>query len=177
MDTQFIAEFIFFSLSGTAFFLLLFAILIMVAKTTAPENKVHTLKGLYIYVVSIISLGMFVVGISTGLYQLLATQWFPKALDADFQYHYDMCEQIKRDPNYLPTVTLEKTQPVMTSSGSTMSSEERAQSYADCKSQTAEQIVKEKDIQYNKSMLFAFVMMIVSFPIYFIHFVILRRRL
>ena len=130
-------------------------------------DKVTFLKGLYTYIVSIISLGVLLTGFGMGAYTLMGTYLFPKAIDADYQYRYMDCQNT---PYMVPV-------PGKDGETKAMTEEETTKAKAKCEDDKKAQIAEAKDVDFSHSMLTAFVLILIGVPVYILHFFYFRKHI
>ncbi|MFN7160481.1 MAG: hypothetical protein ACK4NC_02620 [Candidatus Gracilibacteria bacterium] len=160
-----------FSIGMALLIVLIIIIFISAAMVHIKEDKMHVLKGLYIYVVSLLSLGVFLIGLATGAYNILGRYFFPKALDSSYMYMLNDCEYNPYAYGNGPSKDM------TTASGATLSPQEKTSVTENCKNSRKVQIEEQKAIDFEKSNLLALVLTIVFLPIYILHFFVLRKKL
>ena len=143
-------------------------VLFVFAMAISHEDKLSVLKGVYIYVVSIISLGVFLIGLGMGIYNLLGQYVFPKAIDAEYKYILQEC-----DRGYM-------TEPVKvdkTGTGTMLDNQTSIQDKVKCEEEKRARIEEEKEIDFSRNMLTAFIFILIGLPIYLLHFFYFRKNI
>lgn len=133
-------------------FLVCCIILLFMQETS---DKTHLIKAIYIYVVSLGSLFVLLLGLGTIVYRSLQYNVFPKA--DDYNYGYEMCVS----PKYVGT-------------GEVMPNEGEIQA---CESRVDKDNLARKETDFQSSMLSGMVMIIIALPVYILHFFYLRKKL
>lgn len=119
------------------------------------SDKIHLIKAIYIYVVSLGSLFVLLMGLGTIVYRSLQHNVFPKA--DNYSYGYDVC-----------------TSPKYTGTGEIMPSESEIKA---CEVRTEKEMTMRREVEFQSSMLSGMVMIIISLPVYVLHFFYLRKKL
>lgn len=140
----------------TAIFVLVLFLTMVFEKTV--QDRLRAIRSIYLYTVSLVSLVVFLFGLGTLVYTGLSHSIFPKALEQNYSYRYMNCDAY---PAKLEAST-----------GTTMTAEDKAQ----CLAREEKAIADEKEARFQGNMLNGIIMIVIAFPVYFVHFVILRKR-
>lgn len=141
----------------TAVFVIILFLTMVFEKTV--EDRLRAIRSIYIYTVSLVSLCVFLFGAGNLVYTGLASTLFPKAQNENFIYRMQNCETYpaKIDP---------------ASTGTTLTTEDKQA----CLERETKSIAEEKEARFQSQMLTSIIMIFIGFPVYFIHFVVLRKR-
>lgn len=142
----------------------LFVVVSLIASmgTKEPIEKVHVLKSVYIYTVSFITLISTVIGLGMFLYNALLFNSFPKIAEDRMKYELDSC-QYKNGMN--PS-------PVYDTKGNPIDNSANLVSPEENKKCREEKIA----LAYQESMLASLVLLLVSLPVYALHYFVLRNK-
>ncbi len=118
-------------------------------------DKVHLIRAIYVYVVSMVSLLFLLIGLGTVVHRSLQYYVFPMA--DNYRYSYDVCSS----PKYV-------------GSGEILPTDEEIQT---CEERMEKNDKVNREAQFQSSMLSGSVMIIIALPVYLLHFFYLRRKL
>ena len=118
-------------------------------------DKVHLIRAIYVYVVSMVSLLFLLIGLGTVIYRSLQYYVFPMA--DNYRYSYDVCSS----PKYVGT-------------GEVLPNDEEVKT---CEDRMEKNDQMNKVAQFQSAMLSGSVMIIIALPVYLLHFFYLRKKL
>ncbi len=143
-------------------FLFVIVSLIATMGTKEPIEKVHVLKSVYIYTVSFLTLISTVIGLGMFLYNVLLFNSFPRIAEERMKYELENC-QYKNGMNIYPAYD-EK--------GKILDNSANLATPEDKKKCREEKIA----LAYQESMLASLVLLLVSLPVYAVHYFVLRNK-
>lgn len=144
---------------GTAILFLILGIIVVMKE--GSQSKHDLLMSLYVHVVSFVSLVVMLFGLGGLIFHFLLHNVFPGAAERfdNYSYRIEQCEMT----------------PAKIGTGEVMASDQ--ESIEQCKQDQEALIIKERQADYEYNMLSSMVMLLVSLPVYAIHFFYLRKKL